>query len=110
MDFCLLLFFIDCQMMVSAPEICLGICVEKKQQSEGAVKTAPRVLTVRELANYLGVHPSTVYRLLQKNQLPGFRIGSDWRFNVEGIDQWCRRQGAGESRVSKGRRNRASNE
>jgi len=26
--------------------------------------------------------------LLKKGQLPGFRIGSDWRFNVEAIDEW----------------------
>jgi hypothetical protein len=22
--------------------------------------------------------------------LPGFRVGSDWRFHVEVIDRWCR--------------------
>jgi len=50
--------------------------------------TDTKVLTVSELSNYLRVHRSTVYRLLKKGQLPGFRIGSDWRFNVEAIDQW----------------------
>ena len=46
------------------------------------------VLKVRDLSNYLRVHPSTVYRLLKAGQLPAFRIGSDWRFNVEEIDRW----------------------
>ncbi len=50
--------------------------------------TAPKVLTVRELSNYLRVHPSTIYRLLKKGQLPGFKVGSDWRFNIEAIDRW----------------------
>jgi len=27
--------------------------------------------------------------------LPGFKIGSDWRFNVEVIDEWRLRQGPG---------------
>jgi excisionase family DNA binding protein len=49
--------------------------------------TAP-VLTVRDLSNYLRIHPSTVYRLLKTGQLPAFRVGSDWRFNVEEIDLW----------------------
>jgi hypothetical protein len=31
---------------------------------------------------------------LKKGQLPGFKIGSDWRFNVEAIDQWRLQQGA----------------
>ncbi len=53
-----------------------------------------KVLTVNELAEYLRVHRSTIYRLLKKGQLPGFKIGSDWRFNVEVIDDWRLRQGA----------------
>jgi excisionase family DNA binding protein len=47
-----------------------------------------RVLTVKDLSNYLKVHSSTIYRLLKAGQLPGFRIGSDWRFNIEEIDRW----------------------
>ena len=46
------------------------------------------VLTVRDVAGYLDVHPSTVYRLLQRGGLPAFKIGSDWRFNRESIDRW----------------------
>jgi excisionase family DNA binding protein len=46
------------------------------------------VLTVREVADYLRVHPSTVYKLLRTRQVPAFRIGSDWRFNKEKIDEW----------------------
>ena len=46
------------------------------------------VLTLEELASYLRVHPSTVYRMLKKGQIPAFKVGSDWRFNVESIDHW----------------------
>jgi excisionase family DNA binding protein len=49
----------------------------------------PRVMTVRELSAYLRVHPSTIYKLLRRGELPGFRIGTDWRFNAEVIDRWC---------------------
>ncbi len=52
-----------------------------------------KVLTVNELADYLRVHRSTIYRLLKKGLLPGFKIGSDWRFNVEIIDEWRMKQG-----------------
>ena len=47
-----------------------------------------RVLTVQEVASYLRMHPSTIYRMLKKNQLPAFRVGSDWRFTVDEIDRW----------------------
>ena len=50
--------------------------------------TTSRILTVRDVSNYLRVHPSTIYKMLKKNQLPAFRVGSDWRFTVEAIDQW----------------------
>jgi excisionase family DNA binding protein len=47
-----------------------------------------RLLTVDEVADYLRVSRSTVYRLLKRNQLPAFKIGNDWRFDVEEIDRW----------------------
>ena len=52
------------------------------------VSYIPPVLTEKELAKYLKVHPSTIYRLLRTEQLPAFRIGSDWRFNAEEIERW----------------------
>jgi excisionase family DNA binding protein len=47
---------------------------------------SPPVFTVQDLAPYLKVHPSTVYRLLKAGKLPAFRVGSAWRFNLEEID------------------------
>ena len=49
----------------------------------------PRIMTVKDLSTYLRVHPSTIYKLLRQGELPGFRIGTDWRFNAEAIDRWC---------------------
>jgi excisionase family DNA binding protein len=60
----------------------------------------PKVITIGELAEYLRVHRTTLYRLLKKQQLPGFKIGSDWRFNVEAIDQWRMQQGPALNEIS----------
>lgn len=46
------------------------------------------VMTLEEVAGYLRVHPSTIYRLLKRRELPAFKVGSDWRFNQESIDRW----------------------
>jgi excisionase family DNA binding protein len=46
------------------------------------------VLTPEEVARYLRVHPSTLYRMLKKGQIPALKVGSDWRFNLESIDYW----------------------
>ncbi|MGO9606873.1 MAG: helix-turn-helix domain-containing protein [Candidatus Binataceae bacterium] len=53
------------------------------------------VLTVTELADYLRVHRSTIYRLLRERKLPAFKMGSDWRFNREQIDEWRLKQDPG---------------
>jgi excisionase family DNA binding protein len=61
-------------------------------KGKGAPRTSNHggpVMTVREVSAYLKVNPSTVYRLLKRNRIPAFHVGSDWRFNVEVIDRWC---------------------
>ena len=35
----------------------------------------------------------TIYRLLKHGKLLGFRVGSDWLFNLEAIDRWRLEQG-----------------
>jgi excisionase family DNA binding protein len=52
------------------------------------MKEDDKVMTVMEVAEYLHVHPSTIYRMLRKHEIPAFRVGSDWRFNRESIDDW----------------------
>jgi len=46
------------------------------------------VLTVKEVCHALQVHPSTLYKLVRQGSIPSFRVGSDWRFNLESIDRW----------------------
>jgi excisionase family DNA binding protein len=46
------------------------------------------VVTVDEVAQFLHVHPSTVYRLLKQKRIPAFKVGSDWRFNMDSIERW----------------------
>jgi excisionase family DNA binding protein len=67
---------------------------ESHMKSDGAAKTPQfseptRIMTVRELSAYLHVHPSTIYKLLRRHQIPAFRVGSDWRFNIQTINRWC---------------------
>lgn len=50
----------------------------------------PQVMTLSDVAEYLRCHPSTVYRLLKEKRIPAFRVGTDWRFTREAIDDWMR--------------------
>lgn len=56
------------------------------------------VLTIKDVAKYLSVHTSTVYRYAQQGVIPAFKIGSDWRFSRKHIDQWI------EQKVNEGRK------
>ena len=47
-----------------------------------------QVLTALELAKYLRIHPTTVYKLAKRGQLPAFKVGGDWRFNRTSIEKW----------------------
>jgi len=48
----------------------------------------PRVMTIEEVAKYLRLHKSTVYRMVQNHQIPGSKIGNRWRFRKDIIDAW----------------------
>lgn len=47
-----------------------------------------KIFTIKELSEHLRVHPTTIYRLLRQGRLPGFRVGSNWRFSRETIERW----------------------
>lgn len=47
-----------------------------------------RILTIDELAKYLKVGKTTLYRLAQEGKIPGQKVGKHWRFNRESIDRW----------------------
>jgi excisionase family DNA binding protein len=51
-------------------------------------QAAGDILTIRQLAEYLMVSEKTVYRMLDRNELPAVRVGAQWRFRRQDIDAW----------------------
>jgi len=45
-------------------------------------------LTIKDLAQFLNVTERTIYNLLGRGDLPGFKVGASWRFKKEDIDKW----------------------
>ncbi|MBV8134095.1 MAG: helix-turn-helix domain-containing protein [Deltaproteobacteria bacterium] len=43
-----------------------------------------------EVAKHLKVHPSTVHKMAKRGELPGFKIGTEWRFDRGQIEEWIR--------------------
>lgn len=50
------------------------------------------MMTVAELADYLKMKTVTIYKHAQDGMIPGFKVGSKWRFKKETIDTWIRTQ------------------
>src|SRR5574341_1868340 len=52
------------------------------------------ILTIREVAGYLKLPVSTVYRLAERRDLPGHKVGRQWRFHKSVLDDWFRQHAA----------------
>ncbi len=50
------------------------------------------VLDAEAVGRMLGIHPRTVIRLAKDKKLPGFRVGGQWRFRRETIEEYIKRQ------------------
>ncbi|MBI3454972.1 MAG: response regulator [Candidatus Rokubacteria bacterium] len=55
---------------------------------------APEILTIRDVAAYLKLPVSTVYRLAERRELPGHKVGRQWRFHKSVLDDWFRQHAA----------------
>lgn len=45
-------------------------------------------MTIDDLAHYLQVPKSSLYKLAQGGRVPGHKVGKHWRFHKEAIDRW----------------------
>ena len=50
-------------------------------------------MTIEVTAKYLKVSKETIYRLVQKSDLPGSKLGTQWRFNQVVVDDWLLKKG-----------------
>ena len=45
-------------------------------------------MTVRDVAAFLNVDEKTIYRLVTRGELPGFKVLGSWRFQRHDLDEW----------------------
>lgn len=53
-----------------------------------AKQTHDMVMTIDDLAKYLKLSTSTLYKLCAEGKVPGQKVGRHWRFHRSVIDQW----------------------
>jgi excisionase family DNA binding protein len=63
---------------------------------------AREVMNIRQASQYLGVSPDTLYKYVNEQKIPAFKLGNRWRFKKSKLDQWMEEQsGDPESRSEK---------
>lgn len=51
--------------------------------------------TLGEVAAYLKAGKRTIYRLAANGDIPPFKFGAAWRFSRSDMEEWVKRQSAG---------------
>ena len=51
-------------------------------------------MTVKEVAAFLRVDEKTIYRLVTKGEIPGFKVLGSWRFQRPDLETWIKDQKA----------------
>lgn len=46
------------------------------------------LMTIEDLSTYLKISKETLYKMVQKGDVPGSKIGNQWRFQKVKIDSW----------------------
>lgn len=50
----------------------------------------PQVLTLAEVSAYLRIPSSTIYKLSREGALPAQKIGRNWRYHKDVLDDWLK--------------------
>ena len=61
-------------------------------KKNGARSSKESIMTLREVAQYLGLHVMTVYKLTREGRVPAAKIGGQWRFKRDVLDEWLETQ------------------
>ncbi len=61
------------------------------------------VLTIDELAAYLKIAKSTLYKLVREGKIPSQKVGRHWRFRKGAIDRWLEETPENKSGSRRGR-------
>ena len=51
-------------------------------------------VSVEQVAEHLGVTRDSIYRWIDRKNLPAHRVGRLWKFKVTEVDEWVRAGGA----------------
>lgn len=64
------------------------VMIDKNKQEN---PTMDKWLTLEQIAEYLQMSTSSIYKMAQAGKIPAYKVGRQWRFKKEEIDRWVQR-------------------
>jgi excisionase family DNA binding protein len=61
-------------------------------EGENIMADSREVMNIRQASQYLGVSPDTLYKYVNEQKIPAFKLGNRWRFKKSKLDQWMEEQ------------------
>src|SRR5262249_1341583 len=92
----------------SPNEVLQGGHSRTKQSVERKTMADSReVMNIRQASQYLGVSPDTLYKHVNEQKIPAFKLGNRWRFKKSRLDQWMEEQSS-ETEIKKAKKAKAA--
>ena len=66
------------------------------------------VMDIREASHYLGVSRETLYKYLNEDKIPAFKLGNRWKFKKTVLDRWMETASAQPDHNPPGRKRHAA--
>jgi excisionase family DNA binding protein len=63
--------------------------VNKNKQSK---LNMDKWLTLEQIAEYLQMSTSSIYKMAQAGKIPAYKVGRQWRFKRKEIDTWVEKR------------------
>jgi excisionase family DNA binding protein len=68
----------------------LSCFITESKEAVTDMEPQDKWLTIEELSGYLKMSRSKLYQMAQKGELPGSKIGTQWRFDRDEVDDWMK--------------------
>jgi excisionase family DNA binding protein len=66
----------------------VGMAGQKNLWKGLTMADSREVMNIRQASQYLGVSPDTLYKYVNEQKIPAFKLGNRWRFKKSRLDQW----------------------
>lgn len=61
-------------------------------------ETTEQWVSVEQIAEHLGVKSFTIYKWLERKDMPAHKVGRLWRFKISEVDKWVKSGGAAKAK------------